>query len=764
MYNLPLASASVASPMRDEFYQTATCRKGVLLLNVGTPSGCDPESVRRYLAEFLSDPHVIKLPRGLGWMNPLLGHLIAFFRSKKSAALYRNIWTPEGSPLMTISQRQAAQLENMLPPGWRVFLAMRYGQPSIRDVVKQIRNAGITELVVVPMYPHYSGPTTHTALEAFYREAPEAGLDASIIVRTAWYDDAAYIAAQAKVINDFMQERNLTPQNSFLLFSTHSMPKSYITHGDPYLRHIASSVVLLSRKLEWPAGRKAIGFQSKLGPVPWLSPSTDEMLTRLAQRGEKKVIICPISFTADCLETLEEIGMRSRELFTHLGGELHLCPALNDHEAFMVALRNLVLRGPQHLPLSLGARMQIETPPASQIEPARLFMFGVSVPNRIGCGHGPKLQYEDAETLRSIKLSSEETTAFLHNLRQDGLFDEVFVWNTCNRFECYGWIKQAHQQSDHEAVLFQTLQRIFGQHDLQELSFNVLRDRDAVHHILRTSCGLNSELPGEKDIAQQLLAALRVARSAGTSGPLTETLLTKVTLNEHELREHTDWGRFSPSYCSALLNQLDQSARAWRDHPITIIGRSTTAMSMLQLLIEELKIPTQQITFIHKGSRRDGQIKQMRRLVTDGRKIRVDSYADPLVARIVAESGLTVYCIDTPQPVLDGRQLRPMLNLCPAQRLIVDFNTFGSTMNLEEVPEVQLWDARRVQQEVTRSADQMCLSTHFWETADYIEQRLRVQAANLAELYHMRHEAQRPATLSISAAPRILSPVMGGGN
>jgi len=743
---------------------STAAQKGVLLLNMGTPSSPEVSAVREYLADFLSDPHVIRLPRSLRWLNPVLGRLVARFRASRSARAYRKIWTEEGSPLSVISQRQRKALEDLLPHGWRVFLAMRYGEPQVAEVLRQIRDAGITELTVVPMYPHYSGPTTHTALEEFYKAVHQVGLDISITVRAHWFDDTAYIAAQAKVITDYLNEHNLSPRETYLLFSAHSMPRSYIDRGDPYLRQIATSVVLLSRQLNWPVGHKGLSFQSKLGPVKWLAPSTDQKLQQLAQRGEKKVLVCPISFTADSLETLEEIGIRYRRQFESSGGELHLCPALNDSEPFMAALRNLVLRGPQRKPLSNRARSLVCKKSERSVKPASLYMVGVSVPNRIGSGRGPRLQYEDAETLRSVKLPGEEVSAFLYNMKREGLFEEAFVWNTCNRFECYGWIPRNGRSPDAQGVIIQTLQRVFGTHDPDELSINVLQDHQALHHVLRTTSGLNSELPGEKDVACQLLGALRVARNAGTAGPLTEALIARSIDSESALRDQTRWCEYAPSYCSALMNRFAHSAKpGWREKPITVIGRSNTAQSMLKLLIEDLGVSTEQITFVHKGHRRDGQIKQMRRLVSSGRKIRVESYDDPVVLRVVAESGLVIYGIDKPQPVLDGCLLQPMLQGRSSVPFIIDFNTFGSTANLDRIPNMVCWDAARVQHEVTSYADQMCLSESFWQAVQQVEKNLETQTSELAGLYQMDDTVFETTPESFQSEPQASNSVSIAG-
>ena len=282
-------------------------RRGVLLINLGTPDESDVPSVRRYLAEFLSDPEVIHLPTGMGWLNGALGRLIAYFRAPKSAKMYQRIWSDSGSPLGSITLDQVRQLETHLPDGWRVFPAMRYGRPSIAQTLREIEAAGVEELVVIPMYPQFSGPTTGTALRELYGSLHRGVHRLNVTTRNIWYDDGGYVYAQAKLIAEYAKQHQLTPDNTMLLFSAHGLPVSYVKHGDPYPAHVRRSIDLVAQRLGCPSERWMSACQSRFGPTKWLTPGTDCMLAELAERGEKRVLICPISFTADCLETLEEL-------------------------------------------------------------------------------------------------------------------------------------------------------------------------------------------------------------------------------------------------------------------------------------------------------------------------------------------------------------------------------------------------------------------------------------------------------------------------
>ncbi|MBZ0172134.1 MAG: ferrochelatase, partial [Phycisphaerales bacterium] len=406
-------------------------RRAALLINLGTPDSTDVSDVRRYLREFLSDPFVIKLPRYGAALTPLLARMIARFRGPQSAHAYGRLWWEEGSPLRVITERQQEKLRDRLGGGWSVYYAMRYGNPSIRDVVARMNADGVTEVVVVPMYPQWAGPTTGTALEVLYRELRRQGLRFNLTVRTEWYDDRGYVEAQAQLISRYIAERGLAPETSYLLFSTHSMPQSYIRDGDPYEGQIRRTVDLVRRRIGWPEERSSLSFQSKLGPVAWLSPSTEDTVVELAGRGEREVVVCPISFTADCLETLEEIGMLYAGQFAEKsgGGRLHLAPSLNDDDEFMKALANLVRKGATSMdpsqPITALCRSSEEEPVQALI--SRLVMVGIAKPGRLECVN--EIAFVDDDCLRSLRRERRDLAECVRACRAQPHVDGCFVFN-----------------------------------------------------------------------------------------------------------------------------------------------------------------------------------------------------------------------------------------------------------------------------------------------------------------------------------------------
>ncbi len=318
---------------------------GILLVNLGTPDAPTPAALRRYLAEFLWDRRVVEIPRPLWWL--ILHGIILRTRPAKSAAKYATVWTPEGSPLLAIGRRQQAGLQARLAAGdhgpLQVALGMRYGQPSIATALAELRAAGCTRLLVLPLYPQYSAATTATAFDALaaelarWRRLPELRCVMQYHDEPAWVEAVAASLDQHAAAHGGLAER--------VLFSFHGLPKRNLALGDPYHCQCLKSARLIAGRLGLADDRWAVAFQSRFGRAEWLRPYTSETLQQWARTGVRSVdVICP-GFAADCLETLEEIAIENRLLFEQAGGErLRYVPALNDAPAHLDALAQLVRR------------------------------------------------------------------------------------------------------------------------------------------------------------------------------------------------------------------------------------------------------------------------------------------------------------------------------------------------------------------------------------------------------------------------------------
>jgi ferrochelatase len=314
---------------------------GVILLQLGTPEAPTAAALRPYLREFLSDPRVIDLPR-FKWL-PVLYGIILPTRPKQSAALYKKVWTPDGSPLRVITEKQATALERALSASRgepvRVVVGMRYGNPSVAHAVSQLVNAGIDRILALPMYPQYAGATTGTSLQLLFDELGKLRVVPSVRIVPPYYTDADYIRALATIIRESLGRLPQPPTH--ILTSYHGLPKRYVDEGDPYREQCTVTTQLLEKELGMPL---TLVFQSQFGREEWLQPYTDKKLEELGRSGARVAVMAP-GFTADCLETLEELAIRGQEQFHSTGGRDYLAiPCLNDHPAWLDAMAAIARR------------------------------------------------------------------------------------------------------------------------------------------------------------------------------------------------------------------------------------------------------------------------------------------------------------------------------------------------------------------------------------------------------------------------------------
>jgi protoporphyrin/coproporphyrin ferrochelatase len=333
---------------------------GVLLLNLGTPDSPSVPDVRRYLREFLSDPRVLDIHPVARWL--LLNLVILPVRPARSARAYQTVWTDQGSPLLVHSQALAAGVGRTLGPDHVVELGMRYGQPSIAAALDRLLARHPRKLVVLPLFPQYSSAANGSAIERVYQVLGRGWNVPAVETVAAFYDDPGFIQAFVEVAR-----RHLGPfRPDFVLFSYHGLPERHVKKSDPtgrhclasagccdamvpanrycYRAHCFATTRALAAGLGLTPERHAVSFQSRLGRTPWIHPYTDtEVLPRLAQEGKKRLaVMCP-AFVADCLETVEEIGIRAREQWKSLGGEeLLLVPSLNAEERWIQVVSGMV--------------------------------------------------------------------------------------------------------------------------------------------------------------------------------------------------------------------------------------------------------------------------------------------------------------------------------------------------------------------------------------------------------------------------------------
>lgn len=315
----------------------------VVLCNLGTPDAPTAAAVRRYLAEFLSDRRVVELPR-LAWL-PILHGVILRVRPARSAAKYAGIWLDGGSPLRVWTAAQAERLaarSASLPGAPLVRHAMRYGNPSVAAVLDELRAAGAARVLVVPLYPQYSGTTTASVVDAACAWAQRTRALPELRFVNGWHDDAAYIDALAARVSGHWAAHGRPDK---LVLSFHGVPQRTVALGDPYEAQCRRTAALLAARLGLAADRWMLTFQSRFGRAKWLEPATEASVRAFAAQGVRRIdVFCP-GFVADCLETLEEIGMEVRDAFVQSGGaEFHHIPCLNDEPRWIDALQAIVER------------------------------------------------------------------------------------------------------------------------------------------------------------------------------------------------------------------------------------------------------------------------------------------------------------------------------------------------------------------------------------------------------------------------------------
>ena len=319
---------------------------GILITNLGTPEEPTAKALRKYLGEFLWDPRVVEVPRPIWWL--ILNLVILRIRPKSSAETYAKIWTPEGSPLLVYTKAQAHALKEMVAEklnaeACELAFAMRYGQPSIESALLELQKKHVTRLLVLPLYPQYSGSTTGSTFDAVAQAMAKLRWIPELRFVNQYADDAGYIDACVQQISTYWQQHT---RSNKLIFSFHGLPKKYLTKGDPYHCQCLKTGRLIAEKLQLQDEQWQVTFQSRFGREEWLKPYTDKTLEHLGK--EKKVesvdVFCP-GFSSDCVETLEEINMLNREIFLEAGGKsFQYIPALNASSAHIEALFNIATR------------------------------------------------------------------------------------------------------------------------------------------------------------------------------------------------------------------------------------------------------------------------------------------------------------------------------------------------------------------------------------------------------------------------------------
>ena len=601
--------------------------------------------------------------------DPVTGHRSAVLlmdagpglRATGPAAWFRRLARGQRSRRAGHLAEVGAALAGALPDGWTVFTFARHVGPGILSLLARMNADGIEELVVLPLEPHYSRRGTGAIMPALYRALRRRGRHLSVTVRAAWYDDAGYVSALARLIAEHASAHDLRPTGTDLRFTAPDTTR--VSAHDPRRRQLQRTVELTAQRLGWPAERVFLDDQGRAGA---------------------RSLEVPLGFASGAHREADSV-----------------CPPLYSYPPFVAALRHIVLHGVRPLsPVREGATPLLapRREPGLDAEPAAFVMIGVSLAGGRSCQHGPPLRHSDPTAFGRVKKSHKALQAFLDWVRERTPVCEALVWNTCQRTEFYGWLPGSGGIAGRDRLVRRIRAELFGG-EPAGLEVNVLTGDDARHHLLRTACGLNSELPGDRDVAAQLETACRLAQCAGTAGARASALVEEAVALAGEVNARTAWGEFSTGYCAAAVArvfEVDEVKADGMRH--VVIGGSTTSRAVLATLIERQRVPHRQITAVYRDHH--GQMKELRAALGSGKRLRVHSYLDERVLRAIAEADFVYFGIDQTEPVIEASALLDARDLAARPLTVVDFNSFGSIDEDADLDGVRLWTARQLDQAV----------------------------------------------------------------
>ena len=321
----------------EDFKHQNRQKTGVLICNLGTPETYKTKDVRRFLRQFLSDGRVIEIPKIIWWF--ILNGIILTLRPSKSAKLYKSVWTKEGSPLLVLSKKLTEKLKTSVGDGCEVELAMRYGNPSMESALMSLKNKNCRKLIVIPMFPQYSGTTTGSIFDEVARVLSKWRWVPSLSFINSYHDQPEYISALADSLSNHI--KNNSPQK--IIFTYHGIPKRNFDLGDPYQCYCQKTTRLVAEKLNLEDDTYITTFQSRFGPAEWLKPYTSDTMGELPLQEVKNVLVVAPAFSVDCLETIEEIDQENKEIFLKAGGEkFTYAPCLNDSSGQVNLLKAII--------------------------------------------------------------------------------------------------------------------------------------------------------------------------------------------------------------------------------------------------------------------------------------------------------------------------------------------------------------------------------------------------------------------------------------
>jgi glutamyl-tRNA reductase len=574
----------------------------------------------------------------------------------------------------------STSLAQVLPGEWRVHTA---GPTDLPPTLDRIASETVEELVVLPVHPHFSRATSGTAVRRLFRLLAARTYDFPVAIRTTWCDDAGYLSALARWVAEHVASGGARGCGERLEFVADVPSTGDPTRRDPYVRQLRHTAECVAELLDWPTDQVRVEPRPPDG-----SPG-----------AEHPALVCALPFPSGSSGSATN-GANATSAFL-------------SYAPFLAALRGVVLHGSQPAPPRKGSLRPLLERGADGCgaharpgddRPSTLLLIGAALPGPLGPGDGPSFRYSEPDAFVGVKPSHKSLRAFLEGVRDEPCALETLVWNTCQRIECYLWVPDAAGTEEREGLIRHVRERLFGGGS-RGLELNVLAGPEARHHLLRTACGLNSDLPGDRDVVAQLETALRTACSARTAGPRTVGLVEEAAALAEELRRATSWGVIGVGYCAAAVARVSEAEGVAPDElRHVVIGGSTTSRSILTALREDHGVPEVRLTAVYRDHH--GQMKELRAAVGGGRRLRVHAYTDERVLSAIARADMVYFGIDQMDPVLAASALEGLRDFTQRRLTILDFNSFGSLGGSTSFPTgMSVWSAKDLDQAVaTRTA------------------------------------------------------------
>jgi glutamyl-tRNA reductase len=573
--------------------------------------------------------------------------------------------------------RTANRVERTLPKGWAVLPASMDAH-EIARVVESALDHGSDRLVVMPLQPQFARASTGRLLDLLYRTLADLAPDLHVEVRTSWHDDVEYIAAIADLTRATIERDGIDDDACRVLL----LPRPPLGSDQMHFDQCVQTARLVAQRLEWPESRVGVLDASACPAADWRTEPT-------GAGDADHVIVVPIG-----LVSRPDDDLCLGESFPQRGIVIHRCDPVEASERLAKVVGMIVRRGRHSVSPDRPARRGAGVPSHDEIV-GDLFGVGVSVPGA-ACSAGDTDCSCSNEDFLAIKRPHLEALTLLRDAQAELHLPECWLFNTCHRFELYGWFPVG-ADAQARAGLLRSLARIVGR-DLAS-STRIRQGAEAWRHLVRTAAGLNSGLVGDADVIEQLESGLRAAQYAGTTGSRSQALIDRIIASVRALRADTSWGRYTHKYSEAALLHLPQDVQElFGGARITVMGGSTTAVSLLEVLRGRYAVPPERLTVIYRGNRSGPLMNRFLAAVGEDRLLRVETYHDPRTLHGVAGADVAFLAADHREPVFSGRQIvsaRAAASLSQPPLVVVDFNSFGSIRDAA-LPGLRLFDATTI--------------------------------------------------------------------